>query len=82
MALMTCGIGCRTIQNLEATKNQTAFEPVANPLIVPLMDRWFIMDEISDEIDDYFRIFREERIRDMKRSTRRCKPFVVTPKCA
>jgi hypothetical protein len=65
LALMLCGIGCRTIQNLEATKNQTAFEPVANPLIVPLMDRWFLMDEISDEIDDYFRVFREERIRSV-----------------
>ena len=65
MALMICGSGCRTIQNLEATKNQTAFEPVANPLIVPLVDRWFLMDEISDEIDDYFRVFREERIRSV-----------------
>ena len=63
MVLMACGVGCRTIQNLEASKNQSAFEPVPNPLVVPTMDRWFIMDEISDEIDDYFKIFREERIR-------------------
>ncbi len=63
--LMLGGIGCRTIQNLEATKNQTCFEPVANPLIVPMVDRWFLMDEISDEIDDYFRVFREERIRSV-----------------
>jgi hypothetical protein len=61
--LVACVSGCRSIQNLEASKNQSAFEPVANPLVVPLMDRWFIMDEISDEIDDYFRILREERIR-------------------
>ena len=65
IGLMVCESGCRTIQNLEATKNQTAFEPVPNPLVVPLMDRWFIMDEISDEIDDYFRVFREERIRSV-----------------
>lgn len=63
LAMAVCAVGCRTIQNLEASKNQVAFEPIANPLLVPLMDRWFIMDEISDEIDDYFRIFREERIR-------------------
>lgn len=64
-AMMICGFGCRTIQNLEATKDQTCFEPVPNPLIVPLVDRWFLMDEISDEIDDYFRVFREERIRNV-----------------
>ena len=63
LVLMACGVGCRTIQNLEASKNQSAFAPVPNPLVVPTMDRWFIMDEISDEIDDYFRIFREERVR-------------------
>jgi len=61
--LFTFGPGCRTIQNLEDNKNQSAFEPVPNPLLIPTLDRWFIMDEISDEIDDYFRIFREERIR-------------------
>lgn len=27
------------------------------------MDRWFVMDQISDEVDDYFKIYREERIR-------------------
>ena len=63
LVLMACGVGCRAIQNLEANKNQSAFAPVPNPLVVPTMDRWFIMDEISDEIDDYFKIFREERIR-------------------
>jgi len=63
--LVICGSGCRMIQNLEATKNQAAFEPVPNPMVVPMMDRWFLMDEISDEIDDYFRVFREERIRSV-----------------
>jgi hypothetical protein len=28
-----------------------------------MLDRWFVMDEISDEVDDYFRVKREERIR-------------------
>ena len=57
--------GCRAIRNLEANKNKSAFEPIANPLVIPNIDRWFLMDEISDEIDDYFRIFREERIRSV-----------------
>lgn len=32
-------------------------------MLVPLLDRWLVMDQISDEIDDYFKIYREERIR-------------------
>ena len=28
-----------------------------------MMDRWYVMDQVSDEIDDYFKIYREERIR-------------------
>ena len=28
-----------------------------------MMDRNYIMDQVSDEIDNYFRIYREERIR-------------------
>ena len=28
-----------------------------------MLDRWLVMEQISDELDDYFRIFREERIR-------------------
>ena len=28
-----------------------------------MMDRWYLMDQISDELDNYFRIYREERIR-------------------
>ena len=36
---------------------------IANPLMVPLIDRWLVMDQVSDELDNYFRIYREERIR-------------------
>ncbi len=34
-----------------------------NPLLVPMMDRNYIMDEVSNELDNYFRIYKEERIR-------------------
>ena len=37
--------------------------PLANPITVPPLDPWLVMDEVSDEVDDYFRIHREERIR-------------------
>ena len=43
--------------------NPDGLETVPNPLPVPIMDRWLVMDQISDELDDYFRIYREERIR-------------------
>ena len=30
-----------------------------------MLDRWLVMDQVSDELDDYFKIYREERIRIM-----------------
>lgn len=56
-------LGCRTIQRLENQGPVPTVQTTANPLIVPMIDRWFVMDEISDEVDDYFRVKREERIR-------------------
>ncbi len=56
-------VGCRAIRSIETRGPVPTIETTANPLIVPLMDRWFIMDEISDEIDDYFRVKRDVRIR-------------------
>lgn len=40
--------------------NQPQF---ANPLVVPMVDRWQVMEQVSDEVDNYFKIHREERIR-------------------
>ncbi len=37
--------------------------PLQNPLPVPMLPRDMVMDEVSDEIDNYFRIIREERVR-------------------
>jgi hypothetical protein len=56
-------LGCRAIRNLESQGPVPTAQTTANPLIVPMIDRWFVMDEISDEVDDYFRVKREERIR-------------------
>ncbi len=55
--------GCRAIQHNPNSQQNCGYEQIANPLIVPMIDRWFVMDQISDEIDDYFKIYREERIR-------------------
>ena len=61
LALITSA-GCRALRT-NPSSAQNCHEQVANPLIVPMMDRWFVMDQISDEVDDYFKIYREERIR-------------------
>jgi hypothetical protein len=53
--------GCRAFRGDAADSGVAVSVP--NPLTVPLMDRWFVMDQVSDELDNYFRIFREERIR-------------------
>ena len=36
---------------------------VPNPLTVPPYDRTLVMDQVSDELDNYFRIYKEEQIR-------------------
>lgn len=43
--------------------NIVAEHELDNPLVVSLVDREWIMNAISDEVDNYFRIYREERIR-------------------
>jgi hypothetical protein len=61
LALLTTSCGCRLLAN--RAERAPAHSPIANPLAVPMMDRWLVMDEIADELDNYFRIYREERIR-------------------
>lgn len=58
-----CAIsGCRAFRSEGQPPNLGGRPVVDNPLNVPMLDRWFVMDQISDEIDDYFRIKQEERI--------------------
>jgi hypothetical protein len=42
---------------------ESAALAVPNPLPVPFYPRELVMDEVSDEIEDYFRILREQRVR-------------------
>ena len=60
---LTCG--CRSFSADNQAPNLEGQPPVQNPLVVPMMDRWLVMDQVSDEIDNYFKIYREERIRVM-----------------
>ncbi len=56
--------GCQAFRSFSGLENQPIpAAEVANPLAVPMLDRWLVMEQISDELDNYFRIFREERIR-------------------
>jgi hypothetical protein len=59
--------GCRAwraIDSAEAVPPVPQGRPL-NPLPVPKLSRELVMDEISDEIDNYFPILKEERIRDV-----------------
>ena len=66
MVILCVVTGCRAFRNnnaqVPATPQQVG-EEIQNPIQIPLLDRFLVMDEISDEIDDYFRIAREEQIR-------------------
>jgi len=57
--------GCRALRYDPTTPNLGGKPELQNPLIIPMVDRWLVMDQISDEMDDYFKIYREERIRVM-----------------
>lgn len=63
LVLVISSLGCRAFRSEGQSPNLGGKPPVNNPLIIPMMDRWLVMDQISDEMDDYFKIYREERIR-------------------
>lgn len=54
--------GCRTLSHQTASFDFTGDTEIANPVVVPMADRWFVMDQVSDELDNYFPILRDERI--------------------
>lgn len=60
---MVCVVtGCRMF-SYDPSPNLMGQNPVQNPMIIPMMDRWLVMEQVSDEVDNYFKIYREERIR-------------------
>ena len=59
-----CMSGCRAFTRTEvAPEAQLVNQEIQNPVQIPMLERFLVMDEISDEIDDYFHIAREEQIR-------------------
>ncbi len=63
--LLVTGASCRhvSVGGWKPVGNGLPPNAIPNPLAVPFVPREFVMDEVSDEIDDYFRILREQRIR-------------------
>ncbi|MEZ6093654.1 MAG: hypothetical protein R3C03_05385 [Pirellulaceae bacterium] len=62
--LVHCQCGCRVFFPPESSASSQLSElNQANPLPVPLVDPELAMNAVSDELDDYFRIHREQRIR-------------------
>ena len=64
-AAIFSSVGCRAFSYNNQTPNLGGKAPISNPMIVPMLDRWLVMDQLSDELDDYFKIYREQRIRIM-----------------
>lgn len=56
-------LGCHSFSHHRKNRNLSSESEIANPVVVPMHDRWLVMDQISDELDNYFDIYREERIR-------------------
>ena len=63
LVLLSCQAGCRLFRYDEKSSNLMGHAPVQNPMVVPMVDRWIVMEQVSDEVDNYFKIYREERIR-------------------
>ena len=64
-AILIGGSGCRQFFATEPSAWPEGHQPTPNPIYVPMVDREMAMDQISDELDDYFRIKREERLRQV-----------------
>ena len=55
--------GCQTWQATPGLPG--APPPLQNPLLVPAVDREFLWSQLVDTVDDYFKIQREERVRQV-----------------
>lgn len=66
IALIMCS-GCRhwTAPFAPPFETISQQEAVPNPLLVPIIDRELLWNQLVDEIDDYFRIDREQRVHEI-----------------
>ena len=62
--LLSAFAGCRFINHPGLPQQTTTPNAVVpNPLPLPLLDRMLVMDEVSDEVDNFLPILKEERPR-------------------
>ena len=60
---IACGCNWRPVGlDVDVGVHQAA-NAIPNPLAVPLLPRDVVMEQVSDELDNYFKIKREERVR-------------------
>ena len=66
IALVVCS-GCRhwTAPFAPPFETISQQEALPNPLLVPIVDRELLWNQLVDEIDDYFRIDREQRVHEI-----------------
>lgn len=62
VAGLATSTGCRLWNLRQEERRADQYPELPNPLFVPACDRDFAMDQVSDEVDDYFQIRREQRI--------------------
>jgi hypothetical protein len=65
LVLVTCGCRLWNSARQQSAGVHQAANAMPNPLAVPLLPRDVLMDQVSDELDNYFRISREERVRQV-----------------
>lgn len=64
VAVLAIGGCSRFAQGIwQPAGNEMAFEGVPNPLPIGLLPRELVMEVVSDEVENYFRIIREQHIR-------------------
>lgn len=63
MVLLLGHLGCSHHALIAPSDPLIGATGVENPLFVPIADHEFVWDQVVDEIDDYFKISLEERVR-------------------
>ena len=63
LALTGCGLHFAPLFG-PARISGTTKDGLPNPLLIPITDREFVWNQLVDELDDYFRIEREQRVQE------------------
>ncbi len=62
-ALAAGAAGCSHHAHLRHAAAAPPGQAIGNPLFIPIADHEIVWDQVVDEVDDYFKISREERVR-------------------